>query len=89
MKGVIRLGDPTKHGGQVIGQERAAKVQGRSIALRGDKVSCPIPGHHDCFIQTIHNPGKVMLDGVDVAMHNDLASCGCMLMSTAPDSGQT
>ena len=87
MKGVIRMGDPTSHGGQVIGQERPAKVQGRSVSLKGDRVSCPVPGHQDCFIATIKRPGTVMVDGVDVAMHGDLASCGAALQSTTPDSG--
>lgn len=87
MKGVIRMGDPTSHGGQVIGEERPAKVLGKSVALKGDKVSCPIPGHHDCFIETIKKPGTVMFDGIDVAQHGDLANCGAVLQSTTPESG--
>jgi len=87
MKGVIRIGDPTSHGGQVIGQERPAKVQGKSVALKGDEVSCPIPGHHNCVIETIKRPGTLMVDGIDVAQHDDLASCGAVLQSTTPESG--
>jgi uncharacterized Zn-binding protein involved in type VI secretion len=86
MKGVIRLGDPTSHGGMVTSARSTVIVRGIAVALLGDSVICPIKGHKDCTIQTINKP-TVMHNGVPVAMHGDLASCGAVLLSTVPASG--
>jgi len=45
MKGIIRLGDATTHGGMVIQASSEMVVEGKPAALVGDLVSCPIPGH--------------------------------------------
>ncbi len=86
MKGVIRLGDPTSHGGAVTSASSKVIVRGIPVALLGDSVACPIRSHRDCVIQTIHKP-NVKHNGVPVAMEGDLASCGAVLLSTAPASG--
>jgi uncharacterized Zn-binding protein involved in type VI secretion len=51
MKRVIRLGDPTTHGGTVI-QVAATQtdVMGKPLARVGDQCVCPVPGHGPCAI---------------------------------------
>lgn len=44
-KGFVLLGDKTTHGGVVISASSTMIVNGKPVALVGDKVSCPIPGH--------------------------------------------
>lgn len=87
MKGVIRLGDPTSHGGSVTTASSKVTVRGKRVAVLGDQLSCPIPGHHDCYIKTVKNP-NIKHNGIPVATEGDVGSCGCVLMSTAPKSGK-
>ncbi|EIZ9526020.1 PAAR domain-containing protein, partial [Cronobacter sakazakii] len=44
-KGFVVLGDKTTHGGVVISASSTMVVNGRIVALVGDKVNCPVPGH--------------------------------------------
>ncbi len=41
MKGIIRLGDSTTHGGMVIQASSQMTIEGKPAALVGDLVSCP------------------------------------------------
>ena len=51
MKAIIRLGDPTDHGGQVVGSGAPCYlVDGIPVALLGDPCSCPKRGHGNCVI---------------------------------------
>jgi len=38
---LIRLGDDTDHGGKVISASTTMFYEGRAVARKGDKVSCP------------------------------------------------
>lgn len=40
-KGFVLIGDNTTHGGQVISASSSMVVNGKKVALVGDKVSCP------------------------------------------------
>jgi uncharacterized Zn-binding protein involved in type VI secretion len=40
-RGIIRLGDKTTHGGEVISATTDFKVYGKPVAVGGDKVTCP------------------------------------------------
>jgi hypothetical protein len=42
---IVRLGDPTSHGGKVISASTTHLIGGIGIARVGDKVICPISGH--------------------------------------------
>ncbi|EMG3009843.1 PAAR domain-containing protein, partial [Klebsiella pneumoniae] len=42
-KGFVLLGHKTTHGGAVISASSTMIVNGKPVALVGDKVSCPIP----------------------------------------------
>lgn len=44
-KGFVFLGDKTTHGGQVLSASSTMIVNGKKVALIGDKVSCPKKGH--------------------------------------------
>lgn len=85
MKGVIRLGDPTSHGGKVISANARSKVLGITVARVGDACVCPIPGHSVCVIVEGHPTIKV--DGIAVAFEGHKTSCGASLISTVAQSG--
>ena len=81
MASVIRLGDPTSHGGKVIDCCAANfKAAGRPMAVVGDKVSCPIQGHVNCTIAT--GNARHRINGKAVAYVGDKTSCGAELQST-------
>ncbi|EKS7793740.1 PAAR domain-containing protein [Edwardsiella piscicida] len=44
-KGFVLIGDKTTHGGQLIFASSTMVVNGKKVALVGDKVSCPKEGH--------------------------------------------
>jgi uncharacterized Zn-binding protein involved in type VI secretion len=51
MPNVIRLGDPTSHGGKVVSvSAQHITVDGIPVARVGDACSCPITGHDNCKI---------------------------------------
>ncbi|SFM82290.1 PAAR domain-containing protein [Rugamonas rubra] len=86
MRGVIRLNDPTSHGGKVVSASPNSKVMGVAVARKGDKCLCPLPGHGLCTI--MEGDPRVLIDGVPVAFDGHKASCGATLMSTVPTSGR-
>ncbi|QGZ42212.1 putative Zn-binding protein involved in type VI secretion [Pseudoduganella flava] len=86
MKGVIRLNDPTTHGGRVVSAAPKTNVMGVAVARQGDRCMCPLPGHTVCII-TEGDP-NVTIDGVPVAFEGHKTSCGASLISTMPKSGR-
>ena len=86
MRGVIRLNDPTSHGGKVLSAAPNSKVMGVAAARKGDQCSCPHRGHDDCVIA--EGDPKVLIDGIPVAFDGYKTSCGAILMSTMPTSGR-
>lgn len=81
MSNVIRIGDPTSHGGRVL--ESGAShfiVSGKAVALVGDKCMCPIKGHQECSIATGND--KHLISGMAVAYHGDKTTCGATLIAT-------
>ena len=50
MKRVIRLGDPTDHGGAVVSAASSTTLFGKKVACLGDAVTCPQQGHVNCTI---------------------------------------
>jgi uncharacterized Zn-binding protein involved in type VI secretion len=85
-RGVIRLGDPTSHGGQVVSASSRSEVMGRGVARVGDACTCPIRGHSGCVI--VEGDPQVLLDGIPVAFEGHHTSCGAALISTVPTSGR-
>lgn len=81
MPNVIRLGDPTSHGGKVVSVAATHfTVGGIAVARMGDLCICPIKGHEVCTIaegSSVH-----AIDGVPVAYDGHKTSCGATLIST-------
>jgi uncharacterized Zn-binding protein involved in type VI secretion len=81
MPNVIRLGDPTSHGGKVISVAATHfTVGGIAVARVGDLCICPIKGHEVCTVaegSSVH-----AIDGVPVAYDGHKTSCGATLIST-------
>lgn len=86
MRGVIRLNDPTSHGGKVMTAAPVSTVMNVAVARKGDMCTCPLPGHGVCVI-TEGDP-EVLIDGVPVAFNGHKTSCGATLISTVADSGR-
>ncbi len=89
MRGVIRLNDPTSHGGKVVGAAPNSTVLGVAVARKGDKGDpcvCPIKGHVRCVIA--EGDPQVLIDGVPVAFDGHKTSCGASLMSSVGNSGR-
>ena len=86
MRRVIRLNDPTSHGGMVITAASNSTVMGVAVARKGDRCFCPIQGHQQCVIA--EGDPKVTIDGVPVAFEGHATSCGARLISTVPNSGR-
>lgn len=88
MRNVIRLGDPTSHGGKVVSvSAHHFTVDGIAVARVGDLCSCPIAGHTVCMIAE-GDPHHV-IDGVAVAYEGHKTTCGASLIATTGNfSGQ-
>lgn len=86
MKGVIRLGDSTSHGGKVIAASSAAFVNGMAVARQGDACICPVKGHSLCVI--VEGDPMVLDGGIPVAFQGHKTSCGATLFSSVPTSGK-
>lgn len=86
MRGVIRLNDPTSHGGRVISASGSHTVLGLGVARQGDRCTCPLKGHSGCVIA--EGDPAVLIDGRPVAFEGHKTSCGATLLSTAPGSGR-
>ncbi|MBP0590013.1 PAAR domain-containing protein [Paraburkholderia sp. LEh10] len=81
MIALIRLGDTTDHGGEVITASDTMRYGGRRVARRGDMVTCPL--HPDINPNVILEGDANMMDGgVPVARHGHKATCGCHLISS-------
>jgi uncharacterized Zn-binding protein involved in type VI secretion len=86
MRNVIRLGDPTSHGGKVVSVSAMHfTVGGIPVARVGDKCSCPIKGHDNCTIAE-GDPHHV-IDGIAVAHEGHKTTCGATLTATTGDYG--
>lgn len=78
---IIRLGDPTDHGGKVITASKTMRFDGRFVARKGDEVSCP--KHPEVKPNLILEGDNSMTDdGVPIARQGYRATCGCRLISS-------
>jgi uncharacterized Zn-binding protein involved in type VI secretion len=78
-RGVIRLGDKTTHGGEVITAADDYTVLGKTVAVEGDMTYCP-----QCKGKYAIRPGNSDRKHHDkpVAYHDDLTECGAKLISS-------
>jgi uncharacterized Zn-binding protein involved in type VI secretion len=86
MKSVIRLGDPTSHGGVVVSAAGNYTIMGKGVARVGDQVTCPIKGHPTAVI--VEGDPNWIIDGRAVALDGHKTSCGASLISTLPNLGR-
>jgi len=79
MPEIVRLNDPTSHGGKVT-QVAAThfKVGGVAVARVGDKCACPLHGEG----KIIEGESRHTIDGIAVAYDGHKTSCGAVLIST-------
>lgn len=84
MFGVIRIGDPTTHGGVVLEGSSGVVFDGKEVACLFDKVSCPL--HGETFIAEGDSGSKI--NGKPIALHHHQCGCGCKLISTLPNAGK-
>jgi uncharacterized Zn-binding protein involved in type VI secretion len=81
MPNVIRLGDPTSHGGKVESVSAAHfTVDGIAVACVGDSCSCPVKGHEGCTIA--EGDSTHLISGVAVAYDGHKTTCGAKLIAT-------
>ncbi|MYN19962.1 PAAR domain-containing protein [Rugamonas sp. FT107W] len=81
MPNVIRVGDPTSHGGSVLSSSVAHfTVGGKAVVVVGDPCSCPITGHQNCTVAS--GSETHIVNGKPVAYAGDKTSCGATLIST-------
>jgi len=86
MRRVIRLNDPTTHGGKVVAAAPHTTAMGVAVARKGDRCVCPMKGHEVCVIA--EGDPNVLIDGVPVAFEGHATTCGAKLVSTVPKSGR-
>ena len=86
MRGIIRVGDATSHGGQVVAGSSVSEVMGRPVARLGDTCICPIAGPQACFIA--EGDPQVIVDGKPAAFDGHKTSCGATLISSLASSGR-
>lgn len=77
---VVRLGDFTSHGGQVITASTTHTIGGIGIARVGDKVTCSLPGHGMSVI--VAGVPTYLIGGRMVALHGHQGACGCSLIAS-------
>lgn len=78
-RGVIRIGDKTDHGGEVISASSGTKVMGRFAALAEDQTVCP-----KCKGTFAIKPdgAGAKHEGRSYAYHNDVTACGAKLITS-------
>ncbi len=85
MRKVIRLNDPTSHGGTVASVAATHfAVGGIALARVGDQTTCPLHGHGTIIEGDPHHT----IDGIRVAYEGHKTSCGATLQSTVANFGQ-
>ncbi|WP_081079167.1 PAAR domain-containing protein [Burkholderia territorii] len=84
MLGIVRVGDKNESGGEVQDGSKVRVLQGRGIARKGDRVTCP--KHGDNYIED--GDASKLVDGIPVALHNMRCQCGCRLISSLQNAGR-
>ncbi|KVC68129.1 hypothetical protein WL40_08835 [Burkholderia ubonensis] len=87
MRGIIRVGDATSHGGKVTTGSAMSKVMDRPVARLGDQCVCPMDGHQNCVIA--EGDSDFIVDGKPAAFDGHKTSCGATLISSLSSSGRT
>jgi uncharacterized Zn-binding protein involved in type VI secretion len=78
-QGFVVLGDSTTHGGTVISASSTIFIHGRPVALVGDQVDCPKPGHGVNPI--VEGCPDWSEDGRPVVVTGCRSQCGCQVVA--------
>ena len=85
---VIRLGDRTSHGGEVITAASDYEIMGKKVAREGDTVTCPIKGHGSGGI--IGGDRLWTINGRAVALQGpSVTHCGAEIFSSCGELDRT
>jgi uncharacterized Zn-binding protein involved in type VI secretion len=82
-QGFVLLGDKTSHDGEVISASSTTIVHGKPVALVGDEVSCPVPGHGVNAI--VEGSPDCSEDGRALVVNGCRSECGCRVISSVAD----
>ncbi|WP_175689920.1 PAAR domain-containing protein [Burkholderia anthina] len=81
MMNLIRVSDDIDRDGKVETNSSTMKFDGRYVARKGDRVSCP--QHPDVSPNIIEEGEESTQDnGIPIARHGHRATCGCHLISS-------
>lgn len=82
-QGFVLLGDSTTHDGVVISASSTTFVHGKPVALVGDEVRCPIPGHGvNAIVEGCEDWSE---NGRALVVDGCRSECGCRMISSATD----
>lgn len=80
-RGIVRLGDKTTHGGQVISAVSDFTVLGKAVAVDGDMTQCPLC-KGNFAVQPGGGTGRYRHHGKQAAYDGDATACGARLISS-------
>ncbi len=83
MTAIVRLGDPSSHGGSMITATGLFKVNGKVVCVHGDLHSCPIPYHG---VTAVSSSNPLKSNGKSVIRVGDTAGCGAVISAGSPDT---
>lgn len=84
-QGFVLLGDKTTHGGEVTTASSTTIINGKAVALVGDEVRCPLPGHG--VNRIVEGCADWSEDGRAMVVSGSRSECGCQVISSVPDCG--
>jgi uncharacterized Zn-binding protein involved in type VI secretion len=85
MPKLIYVGDETSHGGKVLTGSSRITLDGRGVARKTDRVSCPKCGENE-----IAEGNEHMLDGkLPLSFHGNKTRCGAILLASNSTTGST
>lgn len=74
------LGDVTSSGGRVVTASQFTDVDGKGVARRNDKATCP--QHKGVFAIVGGYDPTIIIDDAEVALHGATLACGCQVLAT-------
>lgn len=84
MTQVVRLGDTSDHGGQMVTASGRFTVNGKQVCVDGDMHQCPIRGHGTT---PVSSSSMTKSGGKSVVRVGDKAGCGAVINKGSDDTG--
>jgi uncharacterized Zn-binding protein involved in type VI secretion len=82
MTQIIRLGDPSDHGGVMVSATANFIINGKKVCINQNLHSCPKVGHG---ITPVTATASFTSNGLKVVQVGDVAECGAVLISGSPN----